>query len=78
MKCVICGREFEPSKYHRKVQICCNAECRRKRNAELYRLRKSGERQVARKRESSTYSKNRQITPALESFFTEFAMMIKE
>lgn len=78
MQCVICGKEFEPSKFHRKIQKYCSAECRIKANYELMKATQRGERQISRKREKSTYSKNRPMTPALASFFTRFAELLKQ
>ena len=77
-KCIICGKEFEPSKYSAKAQKYCSAECRIKANYELTKATQSGERKPVRKRKKETYSSKRPMTPALERFFTKFALLLKE
>lgn len=69
MKCKNCGTEFEQ---HHGAQKYCSVECRREYGLKAYHRNDK----VGNVLGKTKYKKS--MTPALERFFTKFAVMLKE
>ena len=69
--CPMCGKEFLTNT----IQKYCSAECRIKGRAEYQRQRNKSKTKVTRSYTKKI--KSRPMTPALERFFTKFALLMR-
>lgn len=80
MKCVVCGKEFEPK---HKLTVCCSGKCKDEKirlNQYNYRMKKLNAPETIKHMPKRQYIKtkgDRPMTPALEHFITRFATLLR-